>query len=100
MTFRWRCLILSGGPAAAEIGNYIRREPFQGVIDEVAFYDFALTPEEIALHHNNAIAGRTYFDIQEGRPEAIHWQSVTRVTAGMDRVFNRLTGLPKDGLAK
>src|SRR5205807_7491970 len=41
-------LITSGGPADAVIGNHTYRiEPFTGTIDEVAFYNRALTSSEI-----------------------------------------------------
>ena len=36
-------------------------EAFNGVIDEVAFYDFALTAEEVAEHHRQIREGRNYF---------------------------------------
>ena len=37
------------GPEPAFIGSHIGNENFNGVIDELAFYNFALTAEEIAL---------------------------------------------------
>ncbi|MEQ9066763.1 MAG: LamG-like jellyroll fold domain-containing protein [Gimesia chilikensis] len=51
-------MIISGGAAPAVIGNLISaqsatlvgREPFNGVIDEVAFYDYALNAGTIATH--------------------------------------------------
>ena len=50
-------MIISGGSAPAIIGNLISgqgeslvgREPFNGVIDEVAFYDFALDAKTVSL---------------------------------------------------
>ncbi|QDU64289.1 FecR protein [Planctomycetes bacterium Pan216] len=59
-------LIISGGKANAVIGNNEKRvnEAFQGVIDEFAFYDFALSPEEVARHHESVASGTNYF----GRP--------------------------------
>lgn len=87
-------LILSGGPARAEIGNHGGSEPFHGTIDEVAFYDFALTPKEITSHYRNVAAGKTYFGIDAERLSLTRWQSVTRVAAGTERVFNKMTGLP------
>lgn len=44
--------------------SLIGREPFNGVIDEVAFYDFALDATTIATHFANVQAGTDYFDGQ------------------------------------
>ncbi|MHC4878995.1 MAG: LamG-like jellyroll fold domain-containing protein [Planctomycetota bacterium] len=84
-------LILSGGPSPAEIGNHHNREPFTGTIDEVAFYDFALSPAEIADHHQRAMRGESYF-APNSSPE--RWQSIMLVRAGSSKVFNSLTGIP------
>jgi hypothetical protein len=86
-------LILSGGPAVPEIGNHVRREPFHGVIDEVALYDFALTPDEIAEHHERSRRGETYFGPRPESPTAARWQAITRISASQTRVFNARTGL-------
>lgn len=54
--------LTSGGAAAAIIGNLNSGgEPFDGTIDEFAFWNRALTPEEIALHHINVQGGQNYF---------------------------------------
>ncbi|MDF1744735.1 MAG: hypothetical protein P1V19_13650, partial [Gimesia sp.] len=65
-------MIISGGPTPAVIGNLISgqgetlvgREPFNGIIDEVAFYDFALDAATIATHFERVQAGKDYFDGQ------------------------------------
>ena len=58
--------MVSGGGAAAIIGNYTSGgEPFSGIIDEVAIYDTALHPSEIAWHYMNAQRGVNYFQIPE-----------------------------------
>jgi len=65
-------IIISGGAAPAVIGNLISgdsealigREPFSGVIDEVAFYDYALDAITIATHYDLFKAGKDYFDGQ------------------------------------
>jgi len=65
-------MIISGGAAPAVIGNLISansetlvgREPFNGVIDEVAFYDYALNAGTIATHFGLFQAGKDYFDGQ------------------------------------
>ena len=47
-----------GGPAGLSIGSYNNTEPgsnpFRGGVDEVAFFNKALTPEQIKEHYNNA----------------------------------------------
>ena len=54
--------ISSGGAATAYIGNMSgRREPFTGVIDEVAVWQRALSSEEIRAHHGLFSDGENYF---------------------------------------
>jgi hypothetical protein len=55
--------MLSGGPGSAAIGNspLRHREPFTGVLDEVAFYDFALPGGMVARHYANVTRGRSYY---------------------------------------
>jgi len=91
-------LIVSGGPEPAFIGSHIGHENighenFNGVIDELALYDFALTPDEIAEHHERARRRETYFGPRPTRPNAARWQAITRITEGQTRVFNSRTGL-------
>ncbi len=88
-------LILSGGPAPATIGNHNGTEPFTGVIDEVAIYDFALTAEEIALHHARNYRGETAFGIRPPVPDAPCWKPVTRFVADETVEFDERTGLPR-----
>jgi len=88
-------LIVSGGPEPAFIGSHLGIENFNGVIDELAFYNFALTAEEIAEHHARTHRGETYFGPRPTRPNAARWQAITRVTEGQTRVFNSHTGLPR-----
>ena len=88
-------LILSGGPVAATVGNHGGREPFRGVIDELALYDFALTPAEIAEHHARVQAGENYFGSQPPGPAAPRWQAVNRLVEGQTMTFNQHTGLPR-----
>ena len=88
-------LILSGGPVPAVIGNTANRsEPFRGVIDELALYDFALSDEEIERHWRNVQAGRHYFDGPAADTPGEQWRSVMLMTAGTSRVFSCRTGLP------
>jgi hypothetical protein len=89
-------LIVSGGPEPAFIGSMNGYENFHGVIDELAIYDFALTPDEIAEHHEQAGRGETYFGPRPANPNPARWQSITRITAGRTRVFDSRTGLAAD----
>ena len=64
--------VLSGGAGSANIGNSpnaqgYASEAFAGTIDEVAFYDFALTPFMVALHYENALKSLNYYG---GQPSA------------------------------
>ncbi len=88
-------LILSGGPVAATIGNHGSGEPFTGVIDELALYDFALTPAEVAEHWRRVMAGENYFGSEPPGPAAPRWQAVTRLVEGQTMTFNQHTGLPR-----
>jgi len=58
----------SGGIATAYIGNMSgRREPFTGLIDEVAFWDRALSSADIASHWAAVGRGENYF-VEDGGP--------------------------------
>ncbi|AWB65479.1 pentaxin domain-containing protein [Saccharobesus litoralis] len=61
-------IMLSGGPGTAAIGNNPaeerwHKEAFSGVIDEVAFYDFALTPFVLKQHLQNIKQGNNYYGL-------------------------------------
>jgi len=86
-------LILNGGPTAAEIGNHFHSEPFTGTIDEVAYYDFALTADEIAAHHDQAKLGQPYFPTEADPSNHRRWQAITLVRAGHSQTFSTITGL-------
>jgi hypothetical protein len=53
----------TGGDRPAAIGNFADHpwEPFCGVLDEVAVYNAALSPQDIAEHHRRAQQGCHYF---------------------------------------
>ncbi len=55
--------VLSGGPGSASIGNspVNSKETFDGIIDEVAFYDFALNSLSIQNHFEATQKGLNYF---------------------------------------
>ena len=83
-------LVLCGGPQRATIGNHLGIEPFSGVIDEVAIYDFALTTEEIAEHFRRASRGERYFEVESPGP-FVPWRAIDRLVGGQTRVFNQRT---------
>lgn len=88
-------MILSGGPVAATIGNHGIAEPFTGTIDELALYDFALTPDEVTEHWRQVMDGKNYFGSETPGPGNPRWQAVTRLVEGQTMAFNRETGLPR-----
>ncbi len=57
--------MMVGGPGNVTIGNTpiapAGAEPFNGILDEVAFYDVAITPSEVATHYKNIMDNRDYF---------------------------------------
>lgn len=60
--------VVSGGSGLATIGNSPTESlrashAFQGEIDEVAFYDFALPEYSLALHQENIAQGMNYFGL-------------------------------------
>lgn len=87
-------LAISGGAANAVIGNngWGNHEPFNGTLDEVALYDFALTADEIAAHYGRASNGESYFET--GGQSIERWRSISPVSVGTRRIFNIITGLP------
>jgi|GEM_PF-856929 len=87
-------MIRSGGPATAFIGNHAYHEPFRGVIDEVAYYDFALTAAEVRSHYEEVLAGNNYFRMSEEELKRPQWEIVTRLKQGGRQLFNRHTALP------
>jgi hypothetical protein len=58
--------IIDGGGAEAFIGSDRGGEPFAGVLDEVAVWDRALPPADIAAHLQNFAQGQNYFVPEPG----------------------------------
>ncbi|MGJ8691822.1 MAG: LamG-like jellyroll fold domain-containing protein [Thalassotalea sp.] len=90
--------ILSGGSGMANIGNSPNHdkdyEAFAGVIDEVAFYDFALPNFMIEQHYAFSQQGLNYFGFKANTvelPEIVKIQLPAYKTV----VIDPLTGLPK-----
>jgi hypothetical protein len=69
---RWSTI--ESGPVALTVTGstmigenpHVGIEPFAGVIDEVAFYDTALPPTDVAKHYANVLAGQNYFVPEPG----------------------------------
>jgi len=98
---RMRCeyspgtMIISGGSAHAIIGNIRGTEPFTGVIDEMAFYEFALSADEVADHYEHTLRGANYFGITDTRHlQTAGWRRVTLISEGQAFRFDANTGLP------
>ncbi|KMT64271.1 LamG-like jellyroll fold domain-containing protein [Catenovulum maritimum] len=96
--------ILSGGPGQASIGNNPAEsrwamEAFSGIIDEVAFYDFALPPFLLQQHFKNVQQGQNYF----GRPpnaQPLPKTSTLELPANAAVELEPLTGLPLKRIQK
>ena len=91
-------LMLSGGPGRATIGNHPMKrkwhqEAFDGVIDELAFYNFSLPEHTINQHFENTQKGINYFGL---RPSQNHLpqQHYIPLPAGEMLTLDPLTGLP------
>jgi len=87
--------VLSGGPGLAVIGNIpsIKNEAFNGLIDEVAFYDFALPPFMIEYHYRNTQKGLNYFGISPNANKLPEKLSM-KLPENQLMILDPLTGLP------
>ncbi|MCH2209359.1 MAG: LamG domain-containing protein, partial [Lentisphaerales bacterium] len=87
--------VLSGGPGLAVIGNIPskRNEAFNGVIDEVAFYDFALPPFMVKHHLDNFKKGLNYYGLKPGIEKLPEKLNLT-LPENKLIVLDSLTGLP------
>ena len=56
----WRPVNMRIGAGAASPGKVFSWYYFDGLIDEVAIYDYALSPEEIQKHYQNGLEGKGY----------------------------------------
>ncbi len=72
--------IQSGGPKPAMIGGWRKREAFGGVIDELAIYDYALSPQQIAEHAELASRGSHTFQQQTSAKS--NWTTLRIVQTG------------------
>ncbi|MEM7264147.1 MAG: LamG domain-containing protein, partial [Planctomycetota bacterium] len=93
----------SGGVATAYIGNMSgRREPFDGTIDEVAFWDRALSGAEIAAHFAAVSEGNDYFsatviEIDESTSLAFNETNVVEGDSWIEVLNNGGSTVPLDG---
>ena len=100
--------MLSGGAGAANIGNspnqpvpvrttdvrFANNEAFDGVIDEVAFYNFSLPSFMVQQHYEQINQGYNYFGLfpnTEALPEKIEVKLPSHSTIALET----LTGLPE-----
>lgn len=90
--------MLSGGSGKASIGNTPNRsrwelEAFEGVIDEVAFYDFALPEMMINQHGKNIKSGVNYYGL---RPSEMPLPEKLKMSLPANQLLNldTLSGLP------
>lgn len=89
--------MVSGGSGTAMIGNYPGRlyEPFNGIIDEVAFYNFELPNYMIRQHYIHFKKGLNYYGLKPGLktlPEDLQLGLPSQKIIRLDT----LTGLPID----
>ena len=87
--------VLSGGPGLAVIGNIPSKgdEAFNGLIDEVAFYDFALPPFMIGYHFNNTLKGFNYFGLTP-KANKLPEKLSLKLPENKLIILDPLTGLP------
>lgn len=91
--------MLSGGAGLANIGNSPNAtgndgEAYAGVIDEVAFYDFALPDYMVKQHYQFVLQGRNYFG-QIPSPQNLPYETEIKMPALKTLVLDSTTGLPK-----
>jgi hypothetical protein len=87
--------MVSGGPGQALIDNYPGNmsEAFTGTIDEVAFYDYSLTPYMVKYHFKNIQKGFNYYGLKPSTktlPDSLSLKLPTNRTVLLDS----MTGLP------
>ena len=88
--------IISGGPGGATIGNNPGTgvEPFTGIIDELAFYNFALPPGEVLNHFEFIKNGKNYFGYPVNSKISVSEQTRTyTVESGQTVTLDPHTGL-------
>jgi len=95
--------MLTGGPGNATIGNTQGHKRWQeksyaGVIDEVAFYDFALPKFVVQQHWQHTQQGKNYFGLP-ANAEPLPVQLTLLLPAQTTLALAPITGLPKKIMA-
>lgn len=97
--------VISGGSGLANIGNtpnnidsglnqpQVAGETFKGVIDEVAFYNFALSEWMVQQHHQNVRRGLNYFG-HEPNADTLPDRAGIMLPANSQITLDPQTGLP------
>ncbi len=78
--------IQSGGPRSAMIGGWLRREPYSGIIDELAIYEYALSPDQIVQHNELAKRGRRWLPDQQ--ENSSRWRTEQVIKPGEPHAFS------------
>lgn len=92
--------MLSGGAGLANIGNSPNaidndNEAYAGVIDEVAFYDFALPPLMVSQHYQHVLQGKNYFGFKPNA-ETLPVDIQLPITEQNVLEIDMVTGLPNE----
>ncbi len=89
--------MISGGPATAHIGSLgCCAEPFHGVIDEVALYDYALSDTQIGDHASAATAVNVATPLAAG-PSTFYFRHEFTLNEDVDGVSLLLDHFVDDG---
>lgn len=93
--------VLTGGPGEAVIGSNPTRNgskwerfAYSGVIDELAFYDFALPPLTIDRHIKQVQQGINYYGLEPSTTALPEFAAI-QLPANLTLVLDPLTGLPQ-----
>ncbi|MCM8532270.1 MAG: LamG domain-containing protein [Lentisphaeraceae bacterium] len=88
--------IISGGPDPAAIGSNLNRNgfegPYNGILDEFSFYDFALPAGEILQHFKNVKSGVNYYATRSPKIDLIK-KRVLKIHSGQALKIDLKTGL-------
>ncbi|WP_016954228.1 LamG-like jellyroll fold domain-containing protein [Catenovulum agarivorans] len=90
--------LLVGGPGNAAIGNnptkrFWDKFAYYGIIDEVAYYDFALPPLMVSAHFEHVKQGKNYYGFQPNI-KALPEQPQLQLPANKQLKLDSSTGLP------
>jgi hypothetical protein len=85
--------MVTGGIAPGTIGGcaVFVEESFHGILDEFAWYDFALNEKEIESHYEHLKRGRNYFGED---PRKAFVDRTVRLSQGQSMRFDATNGFP------